>query len=1126
MIGNRCFPLNTAVKASKPIEDVSTGYIGFTKVLAVMSRSIVGKESTHDVEFDYDYDNLFYHRFERRKILSDLSGTKQYLCILRNTYFARRLKANTRLMLRKLLESDGLLKLKEILHVADGVIMSLILGLPEVLIDLDEPYSVTDRISNSIISNCLFNYDKVVKEIKRFKKIVKHACFSRIKIVEEQFMKDHHWMLMIIRYLNKDYEGSSKSRIFRVAMLTQTRATGLGGKTMMEESFNKFRENASIKQSFTPNDTLKKAIDMVTSECVLGYTPTTHNFRTSVSTSAAVESPKSKEGKFGFLKTLVEQGDLDIDDFEFLVKHDLESSTGFMLWNLAKDKIDSDPESVRRMNAAGVREPGKIRLVGSGSFYKDVYLQPFSHLLIDVCKTLEELHLSFKARRLGYEFLKTAEMHGRGFENGGGILYSSDWSEATDTPSHEKGYYVMARLLVKCGFSFDDIETVFKVWSNDRPVFRNGKYSFTLVNGQPMGDPLTKVDLSLTHPIATQYAKLKYAERFHEPITVFANGNGDDDILAICSNPDRADIFNSFRNEAIVMLGYKISELDTFKGIWGTYCEEIFRLPRYRGESVQKAASYKMSEVNPYLDYPKLRLLLDVKKDRVDFSSDPKGKITLLGKDAEYVRKEQSNHMYDIYRIAMAMQDVCLGTKYIRHPIYLHSNILGLGRAPTWKPSEYLRAINSQVKQFARDATIEIMNEYITERFDIMRLKTSILRDQPHFSKEFLLETVRLPEDYILNKYKLIDENQWDLFPVGVIEKLLSVGELISSREVIRFYLFQKRISELEQTQEADLFSVIREQKEIPSRSEEEKLNIVTKFCGKFSSRPYALRYFAKEAVYHKDVLKIMDKYDPFRVNLDNEPEIIRRRTNHLTPLQRLTPWLRNRRPDSSPINQLSEWFYQEIDRILTGEQPLDPVPQFVVDDDKIIINNIIEDDEYPIHVIVTDDIKLVNFASDLALPLEKLVLRISVLDFLITLPHLGYNSHDVAEVEYWTKMIDERGSVRNTPIFQSALDDALNAYIDDGVYDFIEDNLGDKVSKFRVHIDTGSVEKFSPTIRVNDHFIDWTQNVHEVNPHDFMRNTRIINKKPEPYSDYKEILQKPNRFKHYMIGSLIAKYY
>jgi hypothetical protein len=962
-----CIPLNVQLRKARQEEQNVSQDQEFRKLLAVCIQSLkTGISGFTEHDWSYDYANLFTERIRGRPL--HLHDKPTIIGVLRSrTFWYPRLKPSMKLIVKHLVDDGKLLHLKEILHVADGVICQLLVSFPEILITSSDEsaYFVTDQISNSIISSCLLNYSKVVKEIKDFRKEIRYHAFEK-KRMDRTNRRHMSWVVPIIDYYNTElYARNSKEKMFRVCTFAQTRSTGLADSKMVEETIDLFIKTVTSPVEFRPNDLLLQAIEEVTSETVLNADGTSPHFRASMSTSACRESSRKKEGKFGYLRSLVAQSILPVPE---MPSPDQGGGTiGTPLWWRAFSKAEAGDRDIFSVNVAGIRENGKCRVVTSGSFYKDVLLQPFSHLTIEMAKANPILSAGFQAGRLGWEFIQGIEGLDpqRGeilFEDDVSML-SFDWTKATDNPSHASGRAIMKPLLQKIGLDEHTIEVILRVWVGTKYLYRNKEYIGEMVRGIPMGDPLTKTNLSLAHPVCDRYAKLKLGRRI---ITV-GTGNGDDGNI-IAAGPNRFKYFEDFC-EAAEMLGYQVSKLDTFvTPDWGTYCEEVFRVPIDRFHTVKLGNRLKDSRISPYLDHPKGRLIIDTRKDRKDFSSDPKGKYTLLGKEMEYVNKDGSSGIGFLYSVSSAMQDICLGLRNRYEPVYLPRQVFGVGKPPSqWSVTSWHNAIKSQ-RQWPRRTTIAVMKELLGDTKKLLTQLRGVVREQPHFAGEGVVEVLKIPDDDPIKRHRIIKADEWKLFPPGVVEKLVNGNRLVRESKLSGYYLFHRRMTGILEKQ-VDLFEVARSlSTETAPFPEEEELSVLRRFSKAFSDKPWLLRQEMEEDLYTEGIIKIMADADPLRVDME------------LGYLKRFQSRVRSDTPYKREMDLLENWFYDNYEQILRGERPDGPPPTGIISDDEVILD-IIVNGQISNYLIVSDDIRMARKAARMR-P-DKLIMRVSCHDWV-----------------------------------------------------------------------------------------------------------------------------------------------
>nr|UYL95372.1 MAG: hypothetical protein [Nanning Narna tick virus 2] len=964
-----CIPLNVQLRKERQDEEKSSsGDEQFLELLTAISTSLrTGKAPEGGISWSHDYGNLFTTRM-RKRVLHAHSKRAIIKIFQSRTFWYPRLKSNCKLMVKHLVDDGKLLHIKEILHVADGVICQLLVSFPEILMPApgQHAYAVTDQISNSIISNCLFNYRKVVKEIKEFRKGLRKAAFER-----RPFAPPHNrqmtWTIPIVDYYNDIATSNSKEKMFRVCTFAQTRSTGLADHKMVEETLSEFIEQVTTPTDCNPDATLMEAIDEVTRDVVFDADALSPHFRASMSTSACRESSRRNEGKFGWLRQLTSDRIVPVSTEP---SPDNEGGEiGTPLWWRSYRKARNRDADVFSVNVAGIRENGKCRVVTSGSFYKDVLLQPFSHLTIEMIKSNPQLEQGLKAGRLGWEFIRHIDNLDpvRGeilFEDDVSAL-SFDFRKATDGPAQKSGRLVMQPILKGIGLDDEVIEVLLDVWVGTKYLYRNGKFVGEMVRGIPMGDPLTKTNLSLVHPICSLYARKKIGRR----IVYVGTGNGDDG-NQIAAGPFRHEYFEHFL-AAAKQLGYEQSVDDTFiTNDWMTYCEEVFRLPIDRFHTVRNACRINDSRISPYLDHPKGRLIIDTRKDRQDYSSDPKGKYTLLGKELEYVRKDGTGGVNFLFSVSSACQDIGLGLCDRYEPVTLPKSIFGTGKPPPgWDELSWFNAIKSQ-RRYPRYVTIAAMKEMLKEYKPNLTNLRGVVRDQPHFSGEGVTEVLAIPEDDPLKRFRVVKSSDWDLFPAGVLDKLIMGGRLVRESKLSGYYLFHKRMAGILE-EVTDLFEVIASQsQEILDYSDDEIKGVISRFVKRFSNQPWLLSRALKEDLYPDTIVQVMSQADPLRVDMPD-----------LTYLKRFRRRPRPDTPHKRAVDQLATWFDDNFENILDGNSYELP-PQDVLADDELIIMAVTRSDR-PAHLIVSDDKRMVRKCSRICV--DKLIMRVPVTDWVQT---------------------------------------------------------------------------------------------------------------------------------------------
>jgi hypothetical protein len=740
--------------------------------------------------------------------------------------------------------------------------------------------------------------------------------------------------------------------------------------------------DVSIKKEFKPNPLLLKCIELVTDELAakvkVGFNA---EFKVSMSTAACREAGKHKDGKFGFLRSLVARDLVKIPPLRLGEG----GKIGNWLFQEARWQLKNNREEVLSANVAAIRENGKARVVTSGSFWKDTLLQPFSHITINLVKSLDNLRDGLRASRLGWNFVKKI-IHDKGdtsqtnwiFQKGKRYIFSTDWENATNAPSPDQGWALTGTLLRKTGLEPDLLEEVKDYWLSPKKLYRNGKPAGYLRNGIPMGDPLTKTNLSLAHPVCDLYARIKtHALAIEE-------GNGDD-VIAIIDDCTYADAFS----EAAKLLGYLESEDDTFvTEDWGTYCEEWFHIPTSPINTCRWGSRFKNQLLLPYLDVPKIRIMLATERDRPIFSSDPTGKVTLMGHDEEYFQSYSQGPARAIFAIASAFQDISLATIDHPKPLFLPRQVFGLGKPPPdWSVRSWM-SIFKKCRPWHAKLYINVMKE-INEGKSALSGKRGGTIHQRHFEKESMLEFYEIPEDDPIKTGILVRKDEWNQYPEGVLVKLISLGYLIPESKIMKYYLFQERLEQLEQLTNRDLFECVSaEIHDYPDHDIEsqETEDIVKRFSEDYKDQPYRLKIGMTENLYPDNITKLLDEGNPLRVTevryplIDKFKGVNRLEPRNLYELQGL---------------KLYAWF-RHAQKLLRQTGEIDELPpKDIIEDDPLIVQEVL-DGGSDIFIIVTDDLKLLRLVMNKN-P-DTWVFRISCVHYLQTNTWCQQNELDYDE--------------------------------------------------------------------------------------------------------------------------------
>jgi hypothetical protein len=964
---HRCIPLSVNLREEAASVPKGRWETRFKHLVSCLSKGLQGDDNSGLEEaWDYVYDNLWEHRWGGNTF--PFCPQKQQIAILATrTHWFKRLKKHNKNLLHRLLSTrKGALQLKEILHTSDGVISCLMMSYPEIFLSDTSrgAYTVADRITNSIISNGLQDYANLVTMLKGFRKRLRKCAFTGVKAtLTKPEQRTMAWAQLVVNEFNRRVGVNSKANMFRACVFTQSRAAGLGNNKMATKAIDEFIAEVTTPKVFQPDKDLLEAIEFILDQ-VVSNAAGNPQFRISISTSACTENSKQKEGKFGYLKK--------VDDLPVIPKFSV-TNPGGQLGNWAFRKaiemVKASDDSIFKTNVCAIRENSKIRVVQSGSFYKDALLQPFSHMTIQAIKNQRSLKNGLSSGRLGWNFISRIDhldpIDGHVLFEKHKRVVSIDWRKATDIPTFKSAYHTTGRLLEKMRLPRDILETVKCIWPGPKDIYINGKFHAVQVNGIPMGDPLTKTNLSLAHPICEAYASKK------EPgVKVVHDGNGDDTAIILGSD-DVQKIMRwvEYFNTAAAMLGYDLSQDDFFvTSSWGTYCEEVFHIPLDRFNTVRTASKLKDNRLLPYLDHPKMRLVIDTKKDRRDYSSVKDGKYTLLGKDTEYAEQGVEGHLF---QVASVLQDICLGLRYERRPVYLPRQIFSVGKMPAfWNTESWANAIYSQIPKVS-NVTVTALRELLDEIPKNLTNMRSVKSMERHFDSEAVTEVFQIPDDDPIKNFIIVPRDLAHKIPPGVLDRLVSSKHLTTSSEVEALYLYMKRIETLSQEiVGTDLMEMVFSRcTEMKNYTFEETLRVCKDFKEQFYKKRWAIKPLLDVDYYFTEDIDEFRNSDPRNVDIP-EFDYIQRFGKRLPPDT----------PKRRAEEELYNWFVEWRSAILEDEfYELPPIQ--LLEDDPYILQQIARSDEEVI-IIVSDDRKLARLASNKFL--EKMICRISVKHWLL----------------------------------------------------------------------------------------------------------------------------------------------
>jgi len=252
---------------------------------------------------------------------------------------------------------------------------------------------------------------------------------------------------------------------------------------------------------------------------------------------------------------------------------------------------------------------------------------------------------------------------------------------------------------------------------------------------------------------------------------------------------------------------------------------------------------------------------------------------------------------------------------------------------------------------------------------ELLLYRGTIEVGQKHFNGESTVKIKSIPKDDPIRKFCQVEEDQWDLFPEGVLEKLVYGRRLVPESKIMPHYLFQERLQTLEQKIEGeDLFELIRtDHVELVEAKPETVKRTVEAFVDNFRNAPWLLATKRRERLYPSTIIDVLAKCDPLRVDLDwDYLKRFQRRPKSDTPYERA-------------LDRLTEWFEENREPVLAGTDWHLP-PTDIIADDPIIVRQCKLTTKSMV-IIVTNDRKLVRLVEN---EVPRLIVgRISVEDWV-----------------------------------------------------------------------------------------------------------------------------------------------
>jgi hypothetical protein len=419
-------------------------------------------------------------------------------------------------------------------------------------------------------------------------------------------------------------------KVMQCALIwSQTRACGLADSVMQEASIKKFRETIS-----QPPKWIEMDYDILSKCTFRAKFATGHPVRLSSGPSACIESTRQNHGLTGELDRICRSEsieyhyDLSTMDRSACDPHPVRTTVDVLDYCL--EQIRLRRRECLQVRVHTVLEPGKARVITVASFPYYVVENIFSHLWHYVPSSgpvwsgmNSTKHLwNFVHRSLNPICPESYDLWREG-EHIWGL--STDLETATDFANPYVAFQIWTSLIHESEV-IPDFPLAFAYFArdlflSDREVYREGKLLTTKRRGWFMGDPMTKILLT----IAQEYIYRSVLD-YHVGSMV-----GDDLVILAHHRQTLRDYLRCLQS-----LDFNISDDDTvISDKYIFYCEECACIPKRSNDTVYHHLK-RGDEHYGYVDYPRIRLLLPVQTEINRYSFTNLGRFSLLGKETRW----------------------------------------------------------------------------------------------------------------------------------------------------------------------------------------------------------------------------------------------------------------------------------------------------------------------------------------------------------------------------------------------------------------------------------------------------------------------------------------------------------
>jgi len=662
------------------------------------------------------------------------------LKVFRRTYWWRTISSKIKTELFQLSYKNPS-QFKNVIDHADSIMMSLLLSMS----DKCHSWKWADNVNKKLISQSLMRGSAFIKERKAWQKKFRRAWLEEreLPLPPDSLKKIYKRVLSIIRS-----EGHTPQAFFRVCMITQTRASGLATKSMVQESLEKFKRitTTPCKRTWS-RDYVHDLCDQMDKNFP-AYDCGDINRKSKIvfTTSACWETSKENGGKFGALQELLRCNEdtprICLETGSVLdINFDWGNNLGEKLFHLCLKRVKiKGTLDFNQVNLATVREPAKARTITSPSVIHTEVLQPLAHVLLEYLRIFPELNSGVKKSRHLWNLYTSI---GSNYDIDQSWLFESKaLTFDLETSTDYGNWWLAGDILSWFGKRFSIplwyMQICMDLFLQPREVWYGGDHVFTTCRGWLMGDPLTKGVLTIAGMIS--FISANYGS--YSICRIVGDNN-----TVITKN---YEAFNRHIKQ-IEEFDLKIGHDDLVVSDNFLYaCEEAMAIPKNRYQFWRSLTKTQAWELNPYFDLPRVRLVNLVSKDREDFSSSNWGKkLTIFREINRYARICRP-----IIQKAYKLCGLIAETYHPPFPLdFLPYQLGGLGRVPFWDITCYPEAIGRILSTLGAEVEslthgrdlLQLIDPYIVPGKDhplLSRLRDyrRLIRQKIHLGFESVIE--------------------------------------------------------------------------------------------------------------------------------------------------------------------------------------------------------------------------------------------------------------------------------------------------------------------------------------------------------------------------------------------------